>query len=203
MSRIIKKKNYKKLTIFSIDERRNNPKAHSLGKVIATKSDAIKIIQELNAKNNNLMSGIKNKKPSILLTRYLKEYEKAHASRSYVLRKLFNRDKNKLNDLGYKGYSNYVSAYLPNNSKYKSLVDRFKHSNNPEYGKWDYTVTFNWKYDSSTGNIHMFERINDHNLTSKNPIYKEFKKACIEKIIKENPKFKKTRFIVDSEIIDK
>jgi hypothetical protein len=202
MQRSIKTKNGKRLTIFSLAERENKPKAHNLGKVITTKSDAIKIIQELNEKNNNLMSGIKNKKPSTLLTKYLKEYEKAHASRSVVLRRLFNRDKNKSNDFGYKGYSNYVCASLPNNSKYKALVDRSKHSSNSEYGKWNYTVTFNWKYDSSTGNIHMFERINDHNLTSKNSIYKEFKKACIEKIIKENPKLKNARFIVDSEVID-
>jgi len=89
-------------------------------------------------------------------------------------------------------YPNHISVSLNPKSKYNSI-------SNPT------AISFKWKYDKNTNTVHMFEWNNNYGLTSKSPLYKEFKEITI-KGIKESFKqtlYEDTKFVVDSEIIDK
>ena len=86
-------------------------------------------------------------------------------------------------------YKNHISAGLDPKSKYLKV-------SNP------HAISFNWKYDKELDTVHMFEWNNIYGLDSKNPLYNEFKKQAID-TLRYSSFTKNTKFVVDSEEIDK
>ncbi len=96
--------------------------------------------------------------------------------------------------------SQYISSKYPHHMS-ASLNPKSKsnQTSNPT------AISFKWGYDKNTNTVHMFEWSNNYGLTSKNPLYKEFKEVTITSIKESYNQSlgKNTKFIVDSEVIDK
>ena len=91
-------------------------------------------------------------------------------------------------------YNGHISVGLG------KLLPKFESVSNP------HAISFKWRLDKETNTVHMFEWDNRHGTDSRNPLYQAFKKNAIERIQEgyaDKGITKSTKFIVDSEVIDK
>ena len=89
-------------------------------------------------------------------------------------------------------YPNTIAIGLHPNSKYNKMSNA-------------HAINFKWRLDKEENAVHMFEWNNLYGLDSRNPLYQEFKKLTIQRLREsyEDKLNKDTKFIVDSEVIDK
>jgi len=120
--------------------------------------------------------GVQEKNRAQRIKRFMKEYSKSTISEFEHL-------------ISHK-YPNQVSIGIPLDSKLSIPC----------------AINFKWNIDREQNIVHMFEWDNFYGINSKNPIYKKFKEETIKKLKSESKEHgfnKDTRFVVDSERLEK